>query len=46
MAREHQWNSAVCRCGETTIAMAGAPIESVTCYCQSCRTAGRAFERS
>ncbi|THD61664.1 MAG: hypothetical protein E8A49_11165 [Phenylobacterium sp.] len=24
--------------------LAGAPIQSVTCYCESCRTAGHAFE--
>ncbi len=37
--------SAVCRCGQTAIALSGAPILSTTCYCESCRTAGRQFER-
>ena len=41
----HPSNSAVCRCGETTIELTGDPIQSVTCYCESCRTAGREFER-
>ena len=45
MAHEHQSNSAVCRCGETTIALTGEPIQSVICYCESCRTAAREFER-
>jgi len=45
MTREHRSNSAVCRCGETTIELTGGPIQSVTCYCESCRTAGRGFER-
>ncbi len=44
MAHEHQFQSAVCRCGQTTIDLTGSPIQSVTCYCESCRTAGRAFE--
>ena len=45
MTHAPQSNSAVCRCGETTIELAGEPIQSVTCYCESCRTAGLAFER-
>ncbi len=45
MASEHPSNTAVCRCGETTIALAGDPILSAICYCESCRTAGRGFER-
>ena len=45
MAQEHQSNSAVCRCGETTIELTGSPIQSVICYCESCRTAGGEFER-
>ncbi len=36
---------AVCRCGEVTIELTGDPIESATCYCESCRTAGLGFER-
>ncbi len=45
MAQGRQSSSAVCRCGETTIALTGEPILSATCYCESCRTAGRQFER-
>jgi hypothetical protein len=45
MAHEHQSNSAICRCGETAISLSGEPIQSVTCYCESCRTAARGFER-
>jgi len=45
MAQEHQSTSAVCQCGETTIELIGNPIESAICYCESCRTAGRGFER-
>ena len=45
MAHGHQSNLAVCRCGETKIALAGAPILSTSCYCHSCRTAGHGFER-
>jgi hypothetical protein len=45
MAREHQSNAAVCRCGETTIELTGEPIHSVVCFCESCRTAGRALEQ-
>jgi len=39
-------NAAVCRCGQTTIALAGEPIQSVICYCESCRTAARHFEQA
>ena len=46
MAHEHHSISAVCRCGETSIELTGEPIQSVTCFCESCRTAGRAFERN
>jgi hypothetical protein len=45
MARPHHSNSAVCRCGETAIELTGEPIQSVICYCESCRTAGLGFER-
>jgi hypothetical protein len=45
MANQHPSNSAVCRCGETTIALAGAPILSAICCCESCRTAAQGFER-
>ena len=36
---------AVCQCGQTKIALTGAPILNATCYCESCRAAGQAFER-
>jgi hypothetical protein len=45
MANAHPSNAAVCQCGETTIAFTGEPVFSVICYCESCRTAGRQFER-
>jgi hypothetical protein len=45
MAHAHRSNSAVCRCGETIIELAGDPIQSVVCHCESCRTAGLGFER-
>jgi len=45
MAHAHHLRSAVCRCGETSLHLTGEPIQSVTCYCESCRTAGRGFER-
>jgi len=41
----HRSNTAVCRCGETTIALTGDPILSAVCHCESCRTAGQGFER-
>ena len=41
----HKQEPAVCRCGETAIALAGKPILSTICYCESCRTAGLGFER-
>jgi len=45
MDDDYRSGAAVCRCGETTIALAGSPIQSVTCYCESCRTAAQGFER-
>ena len=45
MAHAQRSDSAVCRCGETTIALTGDPIQSVICHCESCRTAGHQFER-
>jgi hypothetical protein len=44
MVREIQSEAAVCQCGQTTIELAGAPLLSATCYCESCRTAGHQFE--
>jgi hypothetical protein len=46
MPHEPASNAAVCQCGETAIELAGAPFESLTCYCESCRTAARGFERA
>ena len=45
MAHDHRTNAAVCRCGETAVEVTAPPIESAICYCESCRTAGRGFER-
>jgi hypothetical protein len=45
MAHQPPSNAAVCRCGETVIELTGHPIQSVICYCESCRTAARGFER-
>jgi hypothetical protein len=45
MAHDHRTRSAACRCGETTIELAEEPIQSVICYCESCRTAARGFEQ-
>lgn len=36
---------AVCQCGQTRVALTGAPILSISCYCESCRTAAQVFER-
>lgn len=38
-------HTATCRCGGTTIELIGAPIASVICHCESCRTAARGFEQ-
>jgi len=46
MAHAQSSNTAVCRCGETRIELAGEPIDSVICFCQSCRKAARQFEQS
>jgi hypothetical protein len=45
VAHVNQSNAAVCRCGQTAIALTGSPILSATCYCESCRTAGHQFEQ-
>lgn len=34
-----------CRCGQVTLAAAGRPILSASCYCTSCREAGSRFEQ-
>jgi len=45
MANKDRSNTAICQCGQTSIALTGDPILSATCYCESCRTAGHQFER-
>jgi hypothetical protein len=37
---------AACECGRSAIEIAGAPIVSAVCCCESCRTAGRQFEQA
>jgi hypothetical protein len=34
-----------CTCGQVLIETAGAPILSLACYCESCRSAARQFEQ-
>ena len=36
---------ASCACGQVRLEAVGAPILSAVCYCESCRTAARAFEQ-
>ncbi len=38
--------TATCPCGQTSLELLGAPILSATCYCESCRTAGRQLEEA
>ena len=38
--------TASCQCGAVAIALTGRPIMSAICYCESCRTAGLAFEQA
>ena len=35
----------LCQCGKTMLLLRGAPLLNATCYCNSCRTAARNFER-
>lgn len=37
--------AAACQCGAAAIELTGAPIQSVSCFCDSCRTAALGFER-
>jgi hypothetical protein len=37
--------TAPCRCGRAAVEIVGKPILSAVCCCESCRTAGRQFER-
>jgi hypothetical protein len=41
-----QFPTASCQCGLVAIALTGRPIMSAICYCESCRTAGHAFEQA
>lgn len=36
--------TAACQCGAVVLELTGKPIMAATCYCQSCQTAGHAFE--
>jgi hypothetical protein len=38
--------SASCTCGRVTLDAIGAPILSAVCFCESCRSAAREFERA
>ena len=38
--------SASCACGKVTLEAVGAPILSAVCFCESCRSAAREFERA
>lgn len=37
---------AACQCGQVALEIAGPPILSTICCCESCRAAGRAFEEA
>jgi len=37
---------AFCPCGQVTLQAVGAPMLSVACYCESCRSAAREFEQA
>jgi hypothetical protein len=41
-----QSTTAACQCGQCAIEVAGAPIVSAICCCESCRTAGLQFEQA
>ena len=43
-AQEAETRTASCQCGAVTLELTGKPIVAATCYCQSCQTAGAAFE--
>jgi hypothetical protein len=38
--------TAACQCGRTSLEIAGAPILTAICCCESCRTAGRQLEQA
>lgn len=40
----NQKRIASCQCGAVTLELTGPPIVAATCYCESCQTAGHAFE--
>lgn len=46
MPQGNQSHSATCQCGQTVLELTGKPIESVACYCRSCRKAARQFEQA
>jgi hypothetical protein len=41
---QSETRTASCQCGTVTLELTGRPIMAATCYCQSCQTAGHAFE--
>ena len=43
MQSHGEGQKASCQCGHVSFDIAGAPIVHARCYCDSCRTAGRAF---
>jgi hypothetical protein len=43
--KQHEHLSAMCRCGKVRFEAVGPPILTGTCYCTSCREAGRRFEQ-
>lgn len=45
MSKDNQHLTASCRCGQVAFETTGKPIVSVSCHCQSCQEAGRAFEQ-
>ena len=42
--QEKETRTASCQCGAVNLELTGKPIMAATCYCQSCQTAGHAFE--
>ena len=45
MTPTHQTAIARCACGNVEVGAIGRPIVTVTCYCNSCQTAGRQIEQ-
>ena len=44
-AKQHQSETASCRCGAVVLEVTGAPIVHAACYCASCQAAGRQLEQ-